>query len=112
MVKRFLILLTMGMGLLIPSSQLLAAEEGGAARGGPEYNLIPTSHEEATQAIYSALWVLIIFIILLMILYPTAWRNVLAGLKKREERIRTDIADAEAARAKAEATLKQYNEQL
>jgi len=54
----------------------------------------------------------IIFIALLVILYPTAWKNVLAGLKKREERIRKDIADAETARARAEATLKEYNAQL
>ena len=46
----------------------------------------------------SALWVVIIFVVMLMILYPTAWRNVLEGLKKREERIRKDIAEAEAAR--------------
>ena len=50
--------------------------------------------------------------ILLVILYPTAWRSVLAGLKAREDRIRRDIADAEAARAKADATLKDYNAQL
>ena len=37
----------------------------------------------------SAVWVVIIFIILLCVLYPTAWRNVLNGLKKREERIRS-----------------------
>jgi F-type H+-transporting ATPase subunit b len=33
-------------------------------------------------------------------------------LKKRESRIRQDIADAEAARKRAEATLAQYNQQL
>jgi ATP synthase F0 subunit b len=38
--------------------------------------------------------------------------NVLAGLKAREQRIRKDIADAEAARAKADATLREYNTQL
>ena len=45
-------------------------------------------------------------------LYPTAWKNVLAGLKAREERIRKDIADAEAARVRAESTLREYNTQL
>ena len=57
-------------------------------------------------------WVLVIFILLAVILYRTAWKNVLAGLKAREDRIRGDIADAEAARAKAEATLREYNQQL
>jgi F-type H+-transporting ATPase subunit b len=59
-----------------------------------------------------ALWTIVIFVIMLAILYPTAWKNVLAGLKKREERIRKDIADAEAARLRSESTLKEYNAQL
>ena len=42
----------------------------------------------------------------------TAWKNVLAGLKAREDRIRKDIADAEATRVKAEATLKKYADEL
>lgn len=87
------------------------AAHGGDAHGAHEKApLIPDFSERETQL--QALWVVIIFIILLMILYPTAWKNVLAGLKKREERIRRDIADAEAARARAESTLKEYNTQL
>jgi len=54
----------------------------------------------------------IIFVVMLAILYPTAWKNVLAGLKQREQRIRNDIAEAEAARARAEATLREYNARL
>ena len=69
---------------------------------------IPPSRD----TIVGSLWVIIIFLVMLAILYPTAWKNVLAGLKAREERIRKDIADAEAARTKAEATLKEYNSQL
>jgi F-type H+-transporting ATPase subunit b len=69
---------------------------------------IPPSRD----TLLSALWVIIIFLIMLAILYPTAWKNVLAGLKAREQRIRTDIAEAEAARARAESTLKEYNTQL
>ena len=65
-----------------------------------------------SSSILQALWVIVIFLIMLAILYPTAWKNVLAGLQAREQRIRTDIADAEAARLKAEATLRDYNQQL
>jgi F-type H+-transporting ATPase subunit b len=72
--------------------------------------LLPKLDDPGTW--WSALWVVIIFVILLAVLYPTAWKNVLAGLKAREERIRKDIADAEASRARAEATLKDYNGQL
>jgi F-type H+-transporting ATPase subunit b len=80
--------------------------EGGHEKG----EIMP----DATKAssVLQALWVIIIFLIMLAILYPTAWKNVLAGLKAREERIRSDIAEAEAARNKAEATLREYNTQL
>jgi F-type H+-transporting ATPase subunit b len=59
-----------------------------------------------------SLWVLFIFLLVAIILYKTAWKNVLIGLKAREERIRKDIADAEAARIKADESLKQYNLRL
>ncbi len=49
-------------------------------------------------AIGSIIWVLIFFAIVVIVLYKAAWKNVLASLKAREERIRKDIADAEAAR--------------
>ena len=62
--------------------------------------------------IQQALWVLGIFIVLVVILYRTAWKNVLAGLKAREDRIRKDIADAESARVRGEQALKDYNSQL
>jgi F-type H+-transporting ATPase subunit b len=60
----------------------------------------------------SALWILAIFLCVVIVLYRTAWKNVLAGLKAREERIRKDIADAESARVKAEDTLRQYDARL
>src|ERR1700722_9682550 len=60
----------------------------------------------------SAIWILGIFLVLVVILYKTAWKHVLAGLKAREERIRGDIAAAEAAKAKADASLKELNAQL
>lgn len=100
---RMLVPLT-AMGLLmLPTASVWAAEEVKAP-------LMPDPADPASW--YQALWVLIIFVIMLAVLYPTAWKNVLAGLKAREERIRKDIADAEAGRLKAEATLKQFNDQL
>jgi F-type H+-transporting ATPase subunit b len=60
----------------------------------------------------SAIWVLCLFTILAVVLYKTAWKHVLTGLKSREDRIRKDIADAEAARLKAEETLRQYDARL
>jgi len=74
--------------------------------------LIPVTPSGQGKAIIQAIWVLIIFSIVLAILYPTAWKAVLNGLKNREQRIRREIADAEAARAHAEETLAKYTKQL
>jgi len=60
----------------------------------------------------SALWILLIFLVLVIILKKFAWTNVLAGLTAREMRIRQAITDADNARAKGEAALKEYNSQL
>jgi F-type H+-transporting ATPase subunit b len=85
--------------------------EGGHAGAEHEKGeLVPDFGRTATWL--TAIWVVIIFLILLAVLYKTAWKNVLTGLKAREQRIRTDIAEAEAARARAEATLREYNQQL
>src|SRR3954465_11532195 len=121
------ILLTIALAALIPARVFAiappphgAAETVAPAGAGAVHDqhegaeesgsLLPDMQSKDTY--YSALWVLIIFAIMLIILYPTAWKNVLAGLKKREERIRADIAEAEKSRQRAEATLKDYNAQL
>ena len=97
-----------------PEAKAGASHATGAAAEGHDghkkYELLPALDDKQTY--YAAVWVLVIFLVLLAVLYKTAWKNVLTGLKAREERIRGDIAEAEAARAKAEATLKEYNAQL
>jgi len=111
MLKRWILILS----LLIAAAPLrsLAADEAPAPPAeSNNYPLVPTNSEEMKSVLPDALWVLAIFLILLAILYPTAWKNVMAGLKAREERIRKDIADAELARQKAEATLREYNTRL
>lgn len=114
--KRIVLALIVGLSLL--SAKSFAQEHAPAAGTAAEHAhepapLLPANGHEATQHFLTpAIWTLVIFIAMLVILYPTAWKNVLAGLKKREEGIRTDIAQAETARAKAEATLKEYNVKL
>jgi F-type H+-transporting ATPase subunit b len=128
MLKHLMWALTLSLLVAVTGSRVMAAADeahpttsAGAsveshatsthAEGGHEKPaLIPDLSKAATW--WSAFWVIVIFLIVLALLYPTAWKNVLAGLKAREQRIRTDIADAEAARTKAEATLREYNTQL
>ena len=114
MLRKLILALVMAACLAMPAGRALAAEEHTptAASGHEEQKppLLPSPFEKETWL--EAMWTVIIFLVLLVVLYSTAWKNVLRGLKAREERIRNDIAEAEASRAKAEATLREYNTQL
>src|ERR1700710_2613868 len=96
MLMRAMLVVVMLGGVLCTTGTVMAQEE-------PKAPLLPPLTGEGSRQTYmQAVWVIIIFVILLAILYPTAWKNLLAGLKKREDRIRTDIAEAENARMKAD----------
>lgn len=116
MLKRIVPVLAVAAVLLVAVGRASAADPPVESHGGGhdghavDTRLVPIPPSKDT--LMTSVWVIIIFVVMLAILYPTAWKNVLAGLKAREERIRRDIADAEAARAKADATLKEYNAQL
>lgn len=65
-----------------------------------------------SEGLMTAIVTLIVFVILIVVLTKVAFGPISAGLAARERKIRQDIADAEAARVKAEATLRDYNTQL
>lgn len=94
-------LLVLG-GLLLFASPVMAAEE--ETPSSPLYG--------PSQGVITGTVTIIIFVILVAVLGKYAWGPILKGLKDREDKIRKDIADAEAARAKAQATLDEYNRQL
>lgn len=99
--------------MLLHGAPALAQDASQAAGDAAKPQIIPPlSGEGSDQTYMQAVWVIIIFVILLAILYPTAWKNVLAGLKAREARIRQDISAAEAARLKAEGTLREYTDKI
>src|SRR5688572_19809125 len=85
-----------------------AADAGHGGGGDQKLSPIPTPR----QAIAPAVTTLLVFALLLAVLGKYAWGPIATGLKNREEKIRRDIADAEAARKRAEETLAQYNTQL
>ena len=59
-----------------------------------------------------ALWSLISFLLILLILSKFAWPVLSQGLYRREQRIRDDIGAAEQARRKAEAMLAEHEGRL
>lgn len=64
------------------------------------------------KGLVTAITTLIVFLTLLFILSKLAFGPIAASLKKREDKIRQDIADAEAARVKAENALKELTARL
>lgn len=83
-----------------------AAEGVEAAHGEPSL-IAPT-----WAGVVPAILTLVIFLLLLVVLTKYAWGPIASGLKAREDKIRKDIADAEAARQRAEATLREYEQKL
>jgi len=119
MLKRFALAMAFLAALALGQAPASSAEEHGAREAHPAKESPAAGegqHGRQHRLIEfdpaSAIWVIIIFVVLLIILYPTAWKQVLAGLKRREERIRKDIEDAEATRKRAEETLQAYSNQL
>ncbi len=98
------------LALLLTCSMASTAMAADAAHGGEQQKLSPVP--TLPQAIAPAVTTLIVFALLVAVLGKFAWGPIAGGLKAREDKIRGDIADAEAARKRAEATLAQYNQQL
>jgi len=65
-----------------------------------------------SQGLITGIVTIVVFVILVAVLGKYAWGPILKGLRAREEKIRKEIAEAEAARARAEETLREYNQQL
>lgn len=104
--KRWMIVTALPIALTcLGASPVLAEEVGKSGEAtSPLYN--------TSQGIITGIVTIVIFVILVSVLGKYAWGPILSGLKAREDKIRKEIADAEAARAKAEAALQEYNRQL
>lgn len=59
-----------------------------------------------------AVWSLITFVVYILVLKKAAWGPLIQGLDTRESRMKQQIADAEAARAKAEQMLAEHAKKL
>jgi F-type H+-transporting ATPase subunit b len=91
-----------------------------ATLAGPAIVRAAEEHHEAAAAtptpfagtIAQSIAAIIVFLVVFFVLKQKAWGPILKGLSDREEKIRRDIEEAEAARARAEATQKEYQAQL
>lgn len=63
-------------------------------------------------AFADALWTIIAFVVLLVVLWKWAWKPILAALNARQEHIEKQITDAEQTRKEAERVLAEYRGKL
>ena len=96
-----------------PEHNMAVGTEHGAAGTAGGHREEPTSLLRPINAgLVTSITTFIVFLALVYVLTRYAWGPIASGLKAREDKIRKDIADAEAARARAEATLRDYNTRL
>jgi len=82
-----------------------AADDHAAAAGGDSANPMAWSWAPYISSI-------IVFGAAFFILSRTAWPKIVSGLQEREEKIKSDIAEAERARKNAEKALSEYEQAL
>lgn len=79
----------------------------GAETGGDDKAPVLLQFDPGT-----AVWTIIVFLIVFGLLAKFAWKPILAALKQREDFIRDSIEGAKRERAEAERLLKEYTERI
>lgn len=95
------------MRLIAGFSVLLLLAAPALASGGAEGGANPFAGD-----VGNALWTMVIFVLVLIVLGKFAWGPILGALQKREEFIRDSLAQAKKDREDAETRLREYTEQL
>jgi F-type H+-transporting ATPase subunit b len=60
----------------------------------------------------TALWAIVVFLILLVVLRKTAWEPILEGLQKREDSIRNAIEEAKRAREETQRVTAEFQKEM
>jgi len=94
-----IVLMTFSLPVLALSAPVLAAPAGGD----------PTPF---AGTIAQSIAAIVVFVVVFLVLKTWAWGPILKGLSDREAKIAADLRDAEAARASAEARLKELDARI
>lgn len=106
---RWCLLLALGVGWL-GSAAVHAAAEAHAEPAAHHEDESPKLPADPKGDL--ALWSAVTFLVFLFVLSKLAWKPLISGLNAREGKIRQDIADAEANRAKSETLFREYEAKL
>jgi F-type H+-transporting ATPase subunit b len=111
-VAMLLMLGAFALALSAAPTPAFAAGPEAAHTDGDAAKTEPSLLRGPKESLITAVTTIIVFVALLAILGKYAWGPIASGLQAREDKIRKDIADAEAARTRAEQTLKEYSTKL
>src|SRR5262245_55902494 len=98
--KPLILLVWLLAGVLLTASAAWSADES----SGP-VNPLAIRYE-------TALWAIVVFVILLVILRKTAWGPILEGLQKREEHIKSAVEEAKVAREETRRVTAQFQAEM
>ncbi|MEM6393173.1 MAG: F0F1 ATP synthase subunit B [Planctomycetota bacterium] len=94
--------LTAAFAAALPATLAFAADEKG---GDPKSNLFSSD-------VFSYIWNLCMFLVLLFVLWKFVWPQILSGLQAREAKQRHDLETAEAKAKEAEEAAEQRKAEL
>ena len=103
MLRHWLIFLV--CALLIPAGILSASDTGHGSDNEASGGIFDGD-------IFTAIFTVVLFLLILVVLGKWAWGPILDGLQKREEYIRQSIEEAGKSRQDAEKALQEYKDQL
>ena len=83
-----------------------------AAAFGAESQVEGGELDPFSGAFADALWTIIAFVVLLLVLWKWAWKPILGALNSRQEHIEKQISSAEETRKEAERVLSEYRGKL
>jgi F-type H+-transporting ATPase subunit b len=105
--KVWLLVAVLAMTLFVTSVSWAQEAHGAAVEGG--------GHEQPSLVkpdIPTAIFTIVVFVVLLIVLRATAWKPILTGLKSREQAIREGLEAAARAKAEAERTAKELDAKI
>jgi F-type H+-transporting ATPase subunit b len=102
---------------LAPAASLYAAAEPEHAAAQGEHGAgghgeTPSDSLVDPRILDLAIWTVVVFLVLMFVLSKFAWKPMLAGLQKREENIRSALAEAQAAHEEAKRIQVDLQKQL
>jgi F-type H+-transporting ATPase subunit b len=103
---------TLSVPVLLATSAVFAADPHAATGAGVDAHAPAASPTLFAGTLAQSIAAIVVFVVVFVVLKQKAWGPILKGLADRDAKIARDLQDAEAARAAAEARLKELDARI